>query len=68
MTKTEIRTVVGGNRGLFDSTFDDLINTGEIGHDKRGRIEAGTTKQRPVWGLTSTRTSEAGPGSSEGLA
>jgi hypothetical protein len=62
MTRTEIRSVVGGSRALFDSTFDGLTQTCEIAHDMRGRDEAGTTKKRLLWGLTPTRPDTSGPG------
>jgi hypothetical protein len=62
MTKTEIRTAVGGNRDTFDNTFGALADAGEIAHDRLGRIESGTIKKRLLWGLAPTRTNPAGPG------
>lgn len=62
MTKTEIRTAVGGNRDAFDKAFDALAEDEAIVHHMRGRAEAGTTKKRLLWGLRLESVEDAGPG------
>lgn len=62
LTKTELRTVVGGNRDSFHKALNDLIDSDRIVHDKRRRNEAGIEKTRPLWGLTSTPPTEDGTG------
>jgi hypothetical protein len=62
MTKTEIRTAVGGNRDTFDRAFDALADAETIVHHQRGRAEAGTTKKRLLWGMGSDSANAAGPG------
>jgi hypothetical protein len=55
LTKTELKMLVGGSRRLFADAMDELVRKGVIAHDLVGRIEAGITKKRPLWGLTPTR-------------
>jgi len=54
LTKTELRVRVGGGHAVFDSALSDLVDRGEIAHDKRKRTEAGIEKSRPLWGLATT--------------
>ena len=62
MTKTEVRTAVGGNRDAFDRAFDALAEADVIVHDKRGRTESGTTKTRLLWGTRPVAAEPDGPG------
>jgi hypothetical protein len=55
LTKTELRVRVGGSHAVFDSALSDLVDRGEIAHDKRKRTESGIEKNRPLWGLAPTQ-------------
>ena len=61
MTKTELKKLVGGDRKVFDAAIGDLVDNHVIAHDMVGRIEAGITKNRPLWGLTPTRADPERP-------
>jgi hypothetical protein len=60
-TKTELKSVVGGNHDVFLKVFADLADSNVITHDKVGRTEGGKTKSRVVWALTPTRPDTDGP-------
>jgi hypothetical protein len=62
MTRSAIKALVGGSRELFDTVFDDLAAGSVIGHDMVGRTEAGTTKRRMLWGLTTNKGGSFRPG------
>ena len=63
LTKTQIRTIVAGNREAFDNAFNTLIDKGLIAHNKSRRTEGDTLRTRPVWGIARNPDQPTGPGS-----
>lgn len=62
LTKTEVLDRVGGNRDDRRKAFGKLADEGVISHNKVGRTEAGTTKQRVCWAHTTNPAQLVGPG------
>jgi len=62
LTKTDLRSIVGGNRTTFDAALAELVDENQISHDKRPRNESGVEKTRPLWGIRPSGTAPNGPG------
>ncbi len=65
LSKTEVKDIVRGDRRVFATVFDDLVESGVIRNDKVGRKESGTTRTRLLWGLAPTGAESLRPGSAE---
>ncbi len=63
MTRSGVKSLVGGGREMFDDTFDAMADRGEITHNRVGRLEGKTVKRRVLWGLPANRGGTARPGS-----
>ena len=67
LTKTELKRHVGGSSKVFYEALEALIDKGVVEHNLVGRVEAGITKRRPLWGLATTQADENRPGWNGGV-